>query len=51
MTMKFAACMNGWSDAPHQWQKYLLRPLRFERTPWFTYLQLFGFAFFFVPRR
>lgn len=44
--MRLLHVMNGWREAPHHWWRYLLLPLRYERTPAWVSLGLFGFTFF-----
>jgi len=45
--MKYLAMMNGWKDAPQHWWRYLLLPFRWERTPAWVSVSMFGFVFFF----
>lgn len=45
--MKILGTMNGWKLAPHCWWRYLILPFRYERTPQWTSVGLFGFVVFF----
>ena len=45
MKLKFDVT-NGWRFAPHCWKHYLLRPLRFEKTPVWVCISVVGFAIF-----
>jgi hypothetical protein len=44
--MKYAGYMNGWKDAPHQWKNYFIKPIKYEKTPAWISLSIFGFVFF-----
>lgn len=43
--MKFEI-VNGWKIAPHQWKRYLLKPLIIDKTPIYLSIDLFGFVLF-----
>lgn len=46
--MRLIAVQNGWRLAPHQWWRFILTPVNWDRTPptWWC-LSVFGFVFFF----
>ena len=48
MKHRLLTVSNDWTEAPHLWWRYLLRPVQIDRAPRFSAVRVLGVTWFFA---